>query len=265
MKDYILGGSKRELKRLSRQSQIFEPETLHTLQLAGIKPGMRCVDIGCGIGDVTFMIAKLVGKRGSVIGIDRNKDVIEICGKRAKQENVSNIEFLVGDICDNNLSKRGFDLIYSRFLFQHLVKPKEALKEMMKLVTVGGTIVAEENDQGTWLTYPPSSGLEKLRRVYVDLLRLKQCDELIARKLYGLFLDCGLHANVGAYSMCIPMGGRFNMMGILAAESIKPQILESKLMSKREFERMMVELEDYSKRKEGLVLYATTFRVWGMK
>ncbi len=265
MKDYILGSSKKELERLSLQSQIFEPETLHTLRLASIKPGMRCVDIGCGIGDVTFMMAKLVGKKGSVIGIDRNKDVIEVCKRKAGRKNATNVRFFVSDIYDNELSKDSFDLVYSRFLFQHLVEPRRALKEMMKLVITGGIIVAEENDQAAWLTYPPSSGLEKLRRVYIDLLKLNECDEFIARKLYSLFLDCGLSAQVGAYSMCIPMNGPFNMMGILVAESLKPRVLKSELMSRKEFRQMMTELGDYARRRDGLALYATTFRVWGTK
>jgi ubiquinone/menaquinone biosynthesis C-methylase UbiE len=265
MKDYILGSSGKEFKRLNLQSQIFEQESLQTLKLAGIKSGMRCADIGCGIGDMTFMMAKLVGKNGSVIGIDRNDAVIHVCKKRAEKENVSNVKFFVGDIYDNELGKNSFDLVFSRFLFQHLEEPKRALKEMMKLAVAKGTIVAEENDQGTWLTYPPSSAFEKLRHAYVDLLKLSDCDEFIARKLYSLFMECGLNADVGAYSVCIPMRGPFRRMGILVAESLKPRILKAKLMSEREFLQMKIELEAYAKRSNGLALYATTFRVWGKK
>ncbi|MFY3739711.1 MAG: ubiquinone/menaquinone biosynthesis C-methylase UbiE [Candidatus Nitrosomirales archaeon] len=265
MKDYILGNSEKEFKRLSLQSQIFEKESLQTLRLAGIKTRMRCADIGCGTGDVTFMMAKLVGKKGSVIGIDQNSSVIELCNKKAKKERLTNVKFLVGDIYDNGLSKDSFDLVFSRFLFQHLEEPKKAVREMMKLVVPNGTVVAEENDQDTWLIYPPSSAFEKLRHAYVDLLRLAKCDELIARKLYSLFLECGLDASVGAYSICIPMRGPFKKMGILVAESLEPTILKAKLMAEKEFLQMMDELEAYARRRDGLALYATTFRVWGKK
>jgi len=265
MKDYVLGSSEREFKRLSLQSKIFEQESLQTLRLAGIKPGMRCADIGCGIGDVTFMMAKLIGKSGSVIGIDRNSDVIEICNQRAKKERLVNARFFVGDIYDNKLSKNSFDLVFSRFLFQHLGEPKRAIKEMMKLVIAGGTVVAEENDHDTWLTYPPSSGLEKLRRVYIESLRLSNCDALVARKLYKLFLECGLNPSVGSYTICIPMHGPYNMVGILTAESLKPRILEAKLMSEAAFREMMAELRGYSRQKDALALYAMTFRIWGKK
>ncbi|MGH9923511.1 MAG: class I SAM-dependent methyltransferase [Nitrososphaerales archaeon] len=265
MKDYILGSSNREFKRLGLQSKIFERESLQTLKLAGIAVGMRCADIGCGTGDVTFMMAKLVGGKGSVIGIDRNSDVIEVCNRRAKKERLTNVKFLVGDIYDNELSEGSFDLVFSRFLFQHLEQPKSAIREMMKLVVPNGTVVAEENDQGTWLVYPPSSAFEKLRHAYVDLLRLANCDELIARKLYSLFLECGLDAAVGAYSICIPMRGPFKKIGILVAKSLEPRILKAKLTAESEFLQMVEELEEYARRRDGLALYATTFRVWGKK
>jgi len=265
VKDYILGSSNKEFKRLDLQAQIFEKESLQTLQLAGIRSGMHCADIGCGIGDMTFMMAKLVGKSGSVIGIDRNSDVIEVCKKRAAKENITNVKFFVGDVYDNELSKDSFDLVFSRFLFQHLEEPKRALKAMTKLVTVGGMVVAEENDHDIWLTYPSSAGLEKLRRVYVDLLGLSNCDELIARKLYKLFSECGLNASVGSYCICIPMNGPYNTIGMLTAESLKPRILKAKLMSEAEFIEMMAELQNYTKQKDALALYALTFRVWGEK
>lgn len=262
---YILGSGKKEIERLRFQSLIFERETTLTLKLAGIKSGMHCADIGCGIGDVSFIMAKLVGKKGSVIGIDANNDVIELCKKMTRHENVSNIKFCVGDIYDNGLDKSSFDLVFSRFLFQHLTESEKALKEMIKLVKKGGTIAAEENDHGIWLSYPPSPAFENLRHTYVALLKLSNCDELIARKLYGLFLNAGLDTNVGVYSICIPMCKSFNIMGILVAEVLKPRILNEKLMSEKEFRQMMFELNKYARRKDGLALYALTFRVWGRK
>jgi len=256
---------KEEQRRLGIQSAIFENETRRTLKLAGIKSGMHCVDIGCGYGDVSFMMAKLVGQNGSVIGIDAKKNVIEACKERAKKENATNVRFLVGDIYDNRLDNNSFDFVFSRFLFQHLAEPKKALNEMIKLVKPRGIIAAEENDHGIWLSYPPSPGFEKLRRVYIDLLRSYSCDELIARKLYGLFLNAGLNANVGAYSICIPMREPFNVMGILLAKVLKPKIRKAKLMSEKELRQMISELKKYAKTKDGLALYALTFRVWGHK
>jgi cyclopropane fatty-acyl-phospholipid synthase-like methyltransferase len=64
--DYVLGHTDREQLRLSRQARILAPATDHFLRDAGIDSGMRVLDIGCGVGDVTMLAAQLVGPRGKV-------------------------------------------------------------------------------------------------------------------------------------------------------------------------------------------------------
>lgn len=51
---YILGHSEREMERLQRQGEIFAEATEDVFQRAGIRPGMRVLDVGCGVGDVSF-------------------------------------------------------------------------------------------------------------------------------------------------------------------------------------------------------------------
>jgi SAM-dependent methyltransferase len=69
---YVLGDGECELRRLVSQSQLIANITEHVMRRAGIKPGMNVVDCGCGVGDVSFLIATLVGSAGRVLGIDRS-------------------------------------------------------------------------------------------------------------------------------------------------------------------------------------------------
>ena len=75
--DYVLGHTDREQLRLMRQARILAPFTEHFLRDAGIVPGMRVLDIGCGMGDVTMLAAGLVGPAGRVVSIDMNQASIE--------------------------------------------------------------------------------------------------------------------------------------------------------------------------------------------
>jgi len=59
--DYVLGHNDREQLRLIRQARILAPLTENFLRTAGIVSGMRVLDIGCGMGDVTMLAAQLVG------------------------------------------------------------------------------------------------------------------------------------------------------------------------------------------------------------
>ena len=66
---YILGHSASEIQRLKTQAEILRPITERLLLNAGIRPGMRVLDIGCGAGDVTMLAAEKVGPSGSVVGL----------------------------------------------------------------------------------------------------------------------------------------------------------------------------------------------------
>lgn len=263
---YILKSGNVEVKRLALQALLFEKETMHTLKLAGIKPGMNCIDLGCGIGDVSLMMAELVGPDGTVIGLDANSDLIKACEKRASEQNVNNAKFLCGSVYDTGLGEGTFDFVFSRFLFQHLKEPKSAVKEMIRIASVDGTVAAEENDHGSWISYPELPQFETLRQLYVNLLKLGGCDELIARKLYKIFFDAGLNPQVAAYSMCVPMNREpFNKIGIMIAEVLKPKILALGIVSEKEFNDLILAAKHYIEDPSGIALYALTFRVWGKK
>jgi tRNA A58 N-methylase Trm61 len=80
---YAPGHSERELKRLTRQAEAFEPFTRRLLQRAGIESGMRVLDVGSGSGDVAFLASELVGSTGEVVGVDRAARAVEWASARA--------------------------------------------------------------------------------------------------------------------------------------------------------------------------------------
>jgi len=260
---YILGSKKREQKRLNIQSAIFENETQRTLELAGIKSGMCCVDLGCGAGDTSFLLAKLVGYKGHVTGIDINKNAIKNCKKRVKEENSKNTEFFGRSVYNTKLQEHKFDLVFSRFLFQHLKEPEKVILEMSRIAKKSGMLVVEELDHGSWLCYPPEPSLQKLRQIYVKLLQLNGADPFIARKLYKIFTELRFQPNVGAYTVTVTTDKTpFNNLGVQLAKTLEPQIIKNDLMSQKEFGHMLERIQKYSNSPYGLVLYATTFRVW---
>ena len=58
------------------------PTTLHLLERAGVAPGMRVLDAGCGSGEVTVEPARLVGADGHVTAIDADQVLLERAGER---------------------------------------------------------------------------------------------------------------------------------------------------------------------------------------
>src|SRR5688500_3219381 len=80
---YLMGYSEAERRRLIEQAALFRPVTERFLVEAGIGPGMRVLDVGCGVGDVSLLLGELVGPKGAVIGVDRDPRALALARQRA--------------------------------------------------------------------------------------------------------------------------------------------------------------------------------------
>ena len=78
-----MGRSAQEGRRLQLQAEMYAPHTEHLFRLAGIGPGMTVVDVGCGPGDVTRLLARMVGPSGFVTGIDMDPAVLRVAARDA--------------------------------------------------------------------------------------------------------------------------------------------------------------------------------------
>src|SRR5262249_37265723 len=91
---YVMGRSEDETRRLEERAKFFEPLTRHFFQDAGICAGMRVLDLGSGAGDVSFLVADLVGPTGSVVGVDVNPDVVRTASTRAHTLGLTHVCFM---------------------------------------------------------------------------------------------------------------------------------------------------------------------------
>ena len=263
---YVLGNLAREIKRLEIQASIFNPISLQALSKAGIKKGMRCIDIGCGSGSVTKLMAEIVGKRGQVVGADIDEKYLEYC---RKINEYSNVNFIRDDISKSRLDeKESFDIVFSRFLFVHLKDSTSAVRSMKRLLKKGGAMVIQELDHapGSWLCYPEDSNVEALREVFVKLLKSSGGDPLAGRKLYKLLVDESLDADVSCYSPCLLMGHEpYSTLGWRIMESLKPQLLGQGLLDRKEYAKLYKGLKRLSKSMDAFVTYARFFSAVGRK
>ena len=76
--EYVLGRTLAEHDRLNRQGRLISRLTQHFLEAAGLTSGMRVLDIGSGVGDVSLLAAGLVGGSGQVVGIDSDMAALKV-------------------------------------------------------------------------------------------------------------------------------------------------------------------------------------------
>jgi ubiquinone/menaquinone biosynthesis C-methylase UbiE len=125
---YILGHSQDEFSRLMRQAVILRPFTERLLRNAKIEPGMRVLDLGCGAGDASMLAAELVGPSGSVVGIDRNPQVIALASSHAQAAGLGQITFQNVPL-DAFSGSDLFDCVMGRYVLVHQADPVDFLFE----------------------------------------------------------------------------------------------------------------------------------------
>jgi len=96
--DYPLGYSDQEARRLAEQGALLEDLTQDMLRRAGLQHGMHVLDIGCGVGDVSLLAARMVGPEGQVLGIDRAASSVETARRRARSLGETNARVEEADV-----------------------------------------------------------------------------------------------------------------------------------------------------------------------
>ena len=120
---------------------------------AGIRAGMRVLDLGCGAGDVAFVAADLVGPEGYVTGVDRSPEALGRARLRAEQRGLTQVEFIEGDIHDP-APGGPFDAIVSRLILMYAPDPAAVLRRQATVLRAGGLVVPIELDIPTGRALP---------------------------------------------------------------------------------------------------------------
>jgi len=189
--EYVLGHRDEELQRLTLQAQYWGEATLDLLRQAGVAPGMRLLDIGCGAGDVSLLAATLVGSSGSVVGVDRSPDAIAAATTRAKSAGMTQVRFEVANL-DEYDSGQPFDGLIGRFVLMYFADPAATLKRLLRLVRPGGVVAFLEMDMTVAHTVPPVALVETAAEWVRETFRRGRVTLDLGPQLWRTFRAIGL-------------------------------------------------------------------------
>ena len=108
----------------------------------GVKPGDIVCDMGCGNGFYTLKLAKLVGKNGKVIAVDIQREMLGLLDDRAKQENATNIETVLGTVADPKLPEKSLDLVLLVDVYHEFSHPEQMLASIRKSLKPTGRVAS---------------------------------------------------------------------------------------------------------------------------
>ncbi len=141
--DYSLGHSDAELQRLTWQAEVLRPYAERLLRMAGIGPGMRVLDVGCGTGDVAMLAARLVGPSGSVTGIDRSERPLATAARRAGSARLPWVQFHHATL-EEFEGPAPFDAVIGRYVVIHQADPASFLRAAGRHLAAGGVLAFHE-------------------------------------------------------------------------------------------------------------------------
>jgi SAM-dependent methyltransferase len=202
---YPLGRSRAETERLQQQSQFYNVFTRRLFEDAGLGRGMKVLDVGCGAGDVSLLVAGLVGPQGSVLGVDLDAGVIETARRRSHEARLNNVSFVAGDINSVPL-EQDFDAVVGRLVLMYFSEPAGTLLGLVSHLRSGGIVAFQEAD---WtnkpLALPESPCAGQIYDWMVGCFQKAGVETQMGLKLNRVFLAAGLpepHLRLEA-----PLGG----------------------------------------------------------
>jgi ubiquinone/menaquinone biosynthesis C-methylase UbiE len=223
---YVLGSSEAEHARLMRQAKILAPYTERLFRDAGIATGQRVLDVGSGVGDVALLAATLVGRTGSVLGIDQDGDALRKARSRSIASGMSNVQFLQTSLEEFRVDA-DFDAIVGRLILMFLPEPAAALRSLAALLRPGGVMVFHE---GSWAGHHAVAGHLPLRRACADLicntLRRAGAQPDMPLTLYRGLLDSGFHAPGIRVEIPVAQDGAVHAWLPELIESLRPRFEE---------------------------------------
>jgi len=261
---YVIRGGEEGYERLQLLARERWPETRALFERVGLGPGMRCIDLGCGGGEVTLQMARLVAPDGAVVGVDADEIKLAHAREKAAERGVQNVEFRVLNVNEWN-EPDGYDAVFCRFLLQHLRGPIGMLRRMWAGVREGGVIIVEDADFDGWCCYPANEGFDYFLRRYSHAIARWGGDHATGRKLYSYFQEGGIplprvSANQPAY---IDGDGKALAWSTLRAS--KESILEAGGTSEEEFDEALQSLDEFTRDPGSLISGPRIFQLWSKR
>lgn len=259
---YIHGTSAEEQQRLGLMNDLLNESCLAELKLQG---GERILDLGCGTGLFSRVLARAVGPRGRVLGIERSVEQLTAARRGLADSSASpNLELRQGDAFAPPLTEGewgSFDVAWTRFLLEHVRQPLAIVRQLVRATRPGGRIVLADDDHEVLRLWPEPPGLMSLWNAYLRTYDRLGNDPYIGRRLVALLHEAGACPVRNTWLFFGGCAGnpRFevvvrNLRGILVGA--REEILRQELFPEVYFDRTLATYDEWAQRPDAAFWFA---------
>jgi len=140
MNEYTLPhGLAGEQQRLALMSALLDPVEHAYIARLGVRPGWRCLELGCGNGSIARALAECVAPTGHVVASDIDlRYIVDL--------QVPCLEIREIDILHDAIEEDSYDFVVARALLHHLTPARRVLERMVAALKPGGVVLSIEPD-----------------------------------------------------------------------------------------------------------------------
>jgi ubiquinone/menaquinone biosynthesis C-methylase UbiE len=188
---YVHGTHPDEQRRLALLNDLLNQRSMDVMGLSG---GERILDLGSGLGQLTLAMARAAGPNGRVVGIERSAAQIAQARRLPPARDSAPVEFREGDVLALELPAEewgAYDVAHTRFVLEHVPRPLDVVRSMVRAVKSGGRVVLQDDDHDILRLWPEPAGFMRIWSAYVDSYLRRGNDPYVGRKVYSLLVEAG--------------------------------------------------------------------------
>jgi SAM-dependent methyltransferase len=261
---YAIRGGIEGRERLRILARTLHASTSALFDRLGVGMGLACLDVGCGGGDVTFELARRVGPRGRVVGVDIDAAKLDLARQEAAAQLIGNVEFSALDIRNGEVDI-DFDLVYARFLLTHLADPAAAIAAFGRALRPGGLLIVEDIDFKGSFAWPETAAFRRYCELYDAVVRRRGGDPDIGPRLPILLADGGFaQINMHVVQPTATQGDA-KLINPITLENIADAILQDGLAARQELDALIHELYAFAADPRTVAGVARVIQAWGRR
>lgn len=178
---YIHGTSEPEQARLANLNRLTNQAFLEFL---AINQESRVLEVGSGLGILAHQVAQRI-PHGTVVGVELSSEQL------ARAPAAPNLSWVRADAHQLPFPDQQFDLVYCRYLLEHVARPADVLAEMKRVLRLNGAIAVQENNILILDFWPDCPRFQALWRKFAALQQSLGGDALVGKKLFALLQQAG--------------------------------------------------------------------------
>jgi len=174
----------RQLEKTYRAKDMVA-QRLETIRHLNLSPGESVLDIGCGPGFLCESMVKIVGPKGSVVGVDISTDLIALCNRRQASKGLS---YEIGDATKLNQSNATFDAVACTQVAEYIAEIDRVFLETFRVLKPNGRTVFVATDWSTIVAFRQSKTHGENHEIVGGTLRASAAANVHGAKVY----QCGI-------------------------------------------------------------------------